>query len=77
IRIVLQIDNTANFELKIDASVVMATIQAVEDAKNEAKNLAIEYTDQIWDENIEKFSQPETNAKVQNVIERLKKKQYV
>lgn len=35
IRIVLQIDNTANFELKIDASVVMATIQAVEDAKQE------------------------------------------
>lgn len=38
IRIVLQIDNTANFELKIDASVVMATIQSVEDAKNYAKN---------------------------------------
>lgn len=36
IRIVLQIDNTANFELKIDASVVMATIQSVEDAKTEA-----------------------------------------
>ncbi|MEJ7881302.1 phage tail protein [Acinetobacter baumannii] len=35
IRIVLQIDNTANFELQIDASVVMATIQAVEDAKKE------------------------------------------
>ncbi|MGQ0883262.1 phage tail protein [Acinetobacter baumannii] len=35
IRIVLQIDNTANFELKIDASVVMATIQAVEDVKLE------------------------------------------
>ncbi|MFW1665058.1 phage tail protein [Acinetobacter ursingii] len=33
IRIVLQIDNTANFELKIDASVVMATIQSVNDAK--------------------------------------------
>lgn len=37
IRIVLQIDNTANFELKIDASVVMATIQSVEEAKTEAK----------------------------------------
>lgn len=36
IRIVLQIDNTANFELKIDASVVMATIQSVEDAKLDA-----------------------------------------
>ncbi len=35
IRIVLQIDNTANFELKIDASVVMATIQSVNDAKQE------------------------------------------
>lgn len=42
IRIVLQIDNTANFELKIDASVVMATIQSVEEAKLEAIN----YTDQ-------------------------------
>ncbi|HHP8277704.1 TPA: phage tail protein, partial [Acinetobacter baumannii] len=31
IRIVLQIDNTANFELKIDASVVMATVQYVQD----------------------------------------------
>ncbi len=31
IRIVLQIDNTANFELKIDASVVMATIEYLED----------------------------------------------
>lgn len=39
IRIVLQIDNTANFELKIDASVVMATIQSVEDAKNEVIHL--------------------------------------
>ena len=35
IRIVLQIDNTANFELKIDASVVMATIQSVNDVKLE------------------------------------------
>lgn len=41
IRIVLQIDNTANFELKIDASVVMATIQSVEDAKQEL----IQYVD--------------------------------
>lgn len=40
IRIVLQIDNTANFELKIDASVVMATIQSVEDAKLYAKDYA-------------------------------------
>ncbi|SSR09195.1 phage tail protein [Acinetobacter baumannii] len=77
IRIVLQIDNTANFELKIDASVVMATIQAVEDAKNEAKSSAIEYTDQIWTENIEKFKQPEMKAVEQNLIERFKKKQYV
>ncbi|MEC6035785.1 phage tail protein [Acinetobacter nosocomialis] len=36
IRIVLQIDNTANFELKIDASVVMATIQSVQEAKQDA-----------------------------------------
>ncbi|MCO8062353.1 phage tail-collar fiber domain-containing protein [Acinetobacter lwoffii] len=41
IRIVLQIDNTANFELKIDASVVMATIQAVEDIRKDI----IDYTD--------------------------------
>ena len=41
IRIVLQIDNTANFELKIDASVVMATIQSVQEAKQDA----IKYSD--------------------------------
>lgn len=41
IRIVLQIDNTANFELKIDASVVMATIQSLQEAKSEV----IDYTD--------------------------------
>ncbi|MFC2994859.1 phage tail protein [Acinetobacter sichuanensis] len=40
IRIVLQIDNTANFELQIDASVVMATIQSLEEAKLEVKNYA-------------------------------------
>lgn len=40
IRIVLQIDNTANFELKIDASIVMATIQSVEDAKLEVIDFA-------------------------------------
>lgn len=34
IRIVLQIDNTANFELKIDASIVMATVQQILDVKN-------------------------------------------
>lgn len=33
IRIILQIDNTANFELKIDASVVMATIAQLNDVK--------------------------------------------
>ncbi|ENU11084.1 phage tail protein [Acinetobacter calcoaceticus] len=38
VRIILQIDNTANFELKIDASVVMATIQSVQEAKKEAKD---------------------------------------
>ncbi|EPA9105832.1 phage tail protein [Acinetobacter nosocomialis] len=42
IRIVLQIDNTANFELKIDASVVMATIQSVQEAKQEVINYADE-----------------------------------
>ncbi|EHU2214547.1 TPA: phage tail protein [Acinetobacter baumannii] len=42
IRIVLQIDNTANFELKIDASIVMATLQYVEDAKEEAKKYSDE-----------------------------------
>ncbi len=35
IRIVLQIDNTANFELKIDASVVMATVQFVDNKFNQ------------------------------------------
>ncbi|WP_171258619.1 phage tail protein, partial [Acinetobacter pittii] len=54
IRIVLQIDNTANFELKIDTSVVMATLQSVEEAKLEAMNHAdslvkeqIRYVDNI------------------------------
>ncbi|QEY03399.1 Phage tail-collar fiber family protein [Acinetobacter baumannii] len=42
IRIVLQIDNTANFELKIDASVVMATIQSVEEAKTAANKYSDE-----------------------------------
>lgn len=42
IRIVLQIDNTANFELKIDANVVMATIRSVEEAKQDAINYADE-----------------------------------
>lgn len=35
-RMVLQIDNTANFELKIDADIVMATIRTVEEAKDAA-----------------------------------------
>ena len=34
-RMILQIDNTASFELKIDADVVLATIQSVNDAKLE------------------------------------------
>lgn len=34
-RMVLQIDNTASFELKIDADIVMATIQSVNEAKQE------------------------------------------
>ena len=54
IRIVLQIDNTANFELKIDASVVMATIQAVEDAKQEIYKNTTVTLESIYDlENIE------------------------
>ncbi|WP_228155074.1 phage tail protein [Acinetobacter baumannii] len=47
IRIVLQIDNTANFELKIDASVVMATIQAIEDVKNELYRNTIKHVKSI------------------------------
>lgn len=53
VRIVLQIDNTANFELKIDASVVMATIQSVEDAKLSA----IAYADQTKIEHLESIQQ--------------------
>lgn len=49
IRIILQIDNTANFELKIDASVVMATIQAVEDAKKEIYESAVSQVETILD----------------------------
>lgn len=39
-RLILQIDNTANFELKIDADIVMATIRTVEEAKQDAKDYA-------------------------------------
>lgn len=53
IRIVLQIDNTANFELKIDASVVMATIQAVEDAKQDA----IKYADETKIQHVESLEE--------------------
>ena len=65
IRIVLQIDNTANFELKIDASVVMATIQSVEDAKIEA----IQYADEMkvhHVENISDLEQSEESQKFKN-----------
>lgn len=51
IRIVLQIDNTANFELKIDSSIVMATIQAVEDAKNELYKNTIAKVEKLSDLN--------------------------
>lgn len=47
IRIVLQIDNTANFELKIDANIVMATIKAVEDAIDYANKTKIDHVDSV------------------------------
>lgn len=70
IRIVLQIDNTANFELKIDASIVMATIQAVEDAKNEVykntvntvKNINQLLELEVWDGRIVNVSGYETEG---------------
>lgn len=43
VRIVLQIDNTANFELKIDASVVMATIDYVDEQSKKLINFADNY----------------------------------
>ena len=43
IRIVLQIDNNANFELKIDASVVMATIDYVDEQSKKLINFADNY----------------------------------
>lgn len=49
IRIVLQIDNTANFELKIDASVVMATIESINDAKLEIYNNTVTKVDSLDD----------------------------
>ncbi|WP_407518062.1 phage tail protein [Acinetobacter baumannii] len=49
IRIILQIDNTANFELKIDPSVVMATIEAINDAKIEIYKKTITKVDSIAD----------------------------
>lgn len=52
-RMILQIDNTANFELKIDADIVMATIRTVEEAKVEAKSYAdstkIQYVESVAD----------------------------
>lgn len=49
IRIILQIDNTAYFELKIDASIVMATIESVNDAKLEIYSNTIHKVDSIED----------------------------
>ncbi|MGE8571388.1 MAG: phage tail protein [Acinetobacter amyesii] len=43
IRIVLQIDNTANFELKIDSSVVMATVAFVEEKTSKLESDVMEY----------------------------------
>lgn len=40
-RMVLQIDNTSNFDLVIDPDVVLATIQKLEDMKQEVKDITI------------------------------------
>lgn len=61
IRIVLQIDNTANFELKIDDSVVMATVQYVED-KYKKTIATVESIDDLF-----AIQNPE-NLKIVNVL---------
>ena len=48
-RMILQIDNTASFELKIDADVVLATIQKVEDAKLELFEKTVNTVNSIED----------------------------
>lgn len=60
IRIVLQIDNTANFELKIDTSIVMATLQYVDEAMSQAKIYADKIKEPILEsleelQNLEKW----------------------
>ena len=52
IRIVLQIDNTANFELKIDASVVMATVEYVNDILNKT-NVSVNTINDLKKEQIQ------------------------
>ncbi|HDU7926722.1 TPA: phage tail protein [Acinetobacter baumannii] len=59
-RMILQIDNTANFELKIDADIVMATIRAVEEAKQQA----IQHADDLSKKQIENV---ETISDLENV----------
>ncbi|MGL2982988.1 phage tail protein [Acinetobacter baumannii] len=61
IRIVLQIDNTANFELKIDTSIVMATLQYVDEAMLQAKIYADKIKEPILEsledlQNLEKWN---------------------
>lgn len=61
IRIVLQIDNTANFELKIDTSIVMATLQYVDEAILQAKIYADKIKEPILEsledlQNLEKWN---------------------
>ena len=59
-RMVLQIDNTSNFDLVIDPDVVLATIQKVEDAKleiyqntvNTVQNLSDLLDLEIWDDRV-------------------------
>lgn len=67
-RMILQIDNTANFELKIDADIVMATIRTVEEAKQAAIDYAnetkVHYVNSIEELlNVEKIAGRVVNVK--------------
>ena len=49
LQVLLCLDNTANFELKIDASVVMATIESINDAKLEIYSNTVTKVDSLED----------------------------
>lgn len=63
-RMILQIDNVANFELVIDADIVLATIQSVNEAKKELYENTVSTVESIADlDNLEKWNGRVVNVK--------------